>query len=216
MGRNPGTAWPLTVGMTPAEPLGEALPVYPRYNIRWDASYPIFCAFLGQPIVPVGHHEDAAHDLELLRISADLINSLGAVQWTDLQSIARANFISQRRAELLHVKMYSRRIELVVPEGVQRVFVERPWTGGAEAVEMTNFENEARARSDETLTVHAGEKITISALRSDAVEPSAVKRPPTPLWAIARRQLCEGRDRLRPTLDRLRGGRNGAAKLAQR
>ncbi|HEX8680225.1 MAG TPA: hypothetical protein VF683_09710, partial [Chthoniobacterales bacterium] len=210
--RNPGTAWPLTVGMTPAEFLGDGLPVYPRYNIRWDETYPIFSAFLGQPVVPVGHHEDSADGFELLRRSAELINSLGEVQWMDLQAIARTNFITQREGEVLHVKMYSRSISLVVPEGIERLGVASalPQQGGREELVLQNGA-EAPIGTEELVRVRPGEKIALRSVRADRVDRTAVKLSRTPLWAVARRQLCEGRDRLRPTIDKLRALRNGAA-----
>ena len=211
MVRNPGTDWPITIGMTPAEFLGDGLPVYPRYNIRWDDTYPIFSAFLGQPIVAVGHHEDSADGLDLLRRTAELINSLGEINWTDLQSIARSNFVSQRRGEVLQLKMFARTVDLVVPEGVERISVERPWTTNHRSEELV-LQNgaELRSASEESLPVHAGEKITIGSIRPDAVDHAQVKLSRTPLWALARRQLCEGRDRLRPALDRLRARRKAA------
>jgi hypothetical protein len=212
MGRNAGTAWPLTVGMTPAEFLGDGLPVYPRYNIRWDDTYPIFAAFLGQPIVPVGHHEDSADGLALLRRSAELINSFGEVRWMDLESIARTNFITRRSGGILHIRMYARSISLVVPDGVEHIAVERPWLQNSLPEELV-LQNGAEARSatEEIIPVHAGETVAIRSIRADAVASGSIESLRTPLWALARRQLCEGRDRLRPALDKLRGSGNGAA-----
>src|SRR5438552_10120749 len=47
--RNPNTLWPVSVGLNPAEFLGDGLPILPRFNIRWDKTYVLFAAFLGQP-----------------------------------------------------------------------------------------------------------------------------------------------------------------------
>jgi hypothetical protein len=209
--RNPGTQWPLTIGLTPSEFLGDGLPVYPRYNIRWDETYPIFSAFLGQPVVPVAHHEDSANGFELLRETAELINSLGDVQWTDLQTMARTNFLARRDGDILHVKMYSRIVSLLVPEGVSRITIDRPWQAKAEELVLQNGAGMQRVGED-FVAAHPGENMTIESLRHDAVDRAAVNAPRTPLWAIARRQLCEARDRLRPALDRLRTHRNGAAE----
>ena len=58
MTRNPTTDWPVSVGMGPAEALG-TLPVIPRVNIEMSSDLPVrLAAFLGQPIIPVGHHDD--------------------------------------------------------------------------------------------------------------------------------------------------------------
>src|SRR5206468_10618326 len=66
MVRNPDLIWPMSVGLNPAEFLGPSLPIIPRFNIRWDSTFAIFAAFLGQPIILVGHHDDLAGGLEVL------------------------------------------------------------------------------------------------------------------------------------------------------
>ena len=84
-------------------------------------------AFLNQPIIPHGHHQDCAGGLDLLAHVANEINSLGEVIWSDLTSISRSNYLTRRVAETLFVKMLSRRISVQLDESVKEIVVERPW-----------------------------------------------------------------------------------------
>jgi len=184
--------------------------------MRWDETYVLFSAFLGQPIVPVGHHQDCAEDYGLLEKLADLINSTGAVEWMDMKSMARSNFVTRRDGKILDVKMYARTIDLKVPEGIESVRVARPWLEGQAREELTVSDTLPGsgiriAPDDKVIPVEAGDELKISSVSPDAIDHLEVRLRPTPLWAYTRRHLCEGRDRLTPFLDRLRPRHNGVA-----
>jgi hypothetical protein len=209
MVRNPNTVWPVTVGMNPSEFLGDGLPVVPRFNIRWDFTCALFAAFLGQPVILVGHHGDLADGLDLLEELSGLINSIGEVRWTDMKSITQTNFCTLSEDDLLHVKMYSRKICLRVPEGCTQVCLHRPWLngntgeglhvrrGGSVVATINSYQGEP-------VSVRQGEEIEIASIYPDMIDVGKVPVSRSSLWAIARRQLSEGRDRLRPALFRLR------------
>jgi hypothetical protein len=208
MARNPGLVWPDTIGLNPAEFLGCGLPTIPRFNIQWDNSYMLFAAFLGQPIIPVGHEDDLVEGLGLLRRLATLINSIGEVQWTDLGSIMRSNFCTSREGEVLHVKMFSRRIRFVVPAGINHLCLQRPWLNGSndEAIALQGNRTGASAiqqSNSKMIPVVPGDELLISSIYSDSLNGETIRFSRTPLWAIVRRQMCEGRDRLRPYKDKL-------------
>jgi hypothetical protein len=209
MVRNPNTTWPISVGLNPAEFLGGGLPVIPRFNVQWDLQTHVrFAAFLGQPIIPVGHHDDVANGLDLLQTFADLINSLGNVQWMNMRGIAQTNFSGRREDDVLYVKMFSRRIRLRIPAGLGRLSCHRSWLTGNRGEGLTLLRSGSVPEvwdhyQGEFLQVSSGDEIVISSARSDVIDPRriAVSRPS--FWAVARRQLCEGRDRLRPIADRI-------------
>jgi hypothetical protein len=56
----------------------------------------------------------------------------------------------------------------------------------------------------EPIATGSGEEVEIRAVPADAIDPHTISLSRTPLWAVARRQLCEARDRLKPVFDRLR------------
>jgi hypothetical protein len=200
MATNPNTRWPLSVGLHPAEFLGAGLPVIPRFRLKRGCEIEmLLAAFLGQPVIPVGHHQDLAGAL----------NSIGEVRWMDMKSIARSNFCTRREGEVLHLKMYSRRILLKVPQGVNKLCVNRPWLneGVSEGLTLRTATRDLASYPSyhgESIATGSGEEIEIHAVPADAIDPRTVSVSHTPLWAIARRQLCEARDRLKPLFDRIR------------
>jgi hypothetical protein len=209
MAFNPGAIWPATVGLNVAEFLGDGLPVLPRFRMRRDCLRDImFAAFLGQAIIPVGHHGDISDGLDLLQGLAEIINSLGDVKWIDMKSIARSNFCTRREDRILDVRMHSRHIALKVPTGFDRILVDRPWLGESkrERLGVRNGNSDFtffESPRDEAIPVQSGAEVEIYSDYPEKIDYNNVVLPRTPLKAIARRQLCEARDRLAPTLDRL-------------
>ena len=208
MVRNPGSVWPESVGLNPAAFLG-GLPIIPRFNIRGNLQIRVrFAAFLGQPVIPSGHHDDLQLGPELVQRTAAVVNSIGEVRWRDLATIARSNYCTRPEGDLLHVRMYSRLVQLRVPSGVTQLRVDRPWLGSDSSEALAVQEGQSEVLSHESyrgqvLTVSPECDLTIRAPYPDAVALCDAPPSRTRLRAIVRRQLCEGRDRLRPTLDAL-------------
>lgn len=214
MVRNPDAVWPISVGLNPAEFFGSGLPIIPRFNIRWDSTFAIFAAFLGQPIILVGHHDDLAGGPGLLEEWAGLINSLGNVQWTDMKSIARTNFSTFRDGDVLQVKTYSRRIRLNLAETCRQVCVQRVWLNGKDSETLIVQKPGApyqtiNSYQGEAVAVPPGEEVVIGSVYPNMLDTQKIPLSRPSLWTVARRQICEGRDRLRPTMDRLFASRNG-------
>ena len=115
-------------GLQAASHLSGGLGMIPRITIRphWRTEA-MLAAFLGQPIVIAGHHQDAANDLEALEEIAETVNGFGEVRWCSLTEIARANYTTRLDGATLSVSIGSRRILLPVPEGVREVSIHRPW-----------------------------------------------------------------------------------------
>jgi hypothetical protein len=218
MGRNPGVDWPKTIGLSVSEFLGGGLPVIPRFNIRFDKNSEfsaLLAAFLRQPIIPVGHHSDLADGLGVLNKLSSWINSIGNVRWSDMQSIAHTNFCTNRAGALLNVKMYSRRIRLTVPESVTQLVIHRPWVSDNGETFIVSDGASAQgfqAHKKESIRVIPASQIEISSIHPEKIDPWTVRVRSTPLWAFARRQLCEARDRLRPTYDWFRRSGRKAAR----
>jgi hypothetical protein len=156
----------------------------------------------------VGHHDDLAAGLGILHDRAELVNSMPDVTWEDMQTIAESNYWTRQCGETLCVTMYSRTVKLRIPTGVTHVLVDRPWLdandteplavsgqGLAQAIHESHYA--------ESISVVAGTTVTLRALCKKAINPDSFRLPRTTPQAIARRNLCELRDRLRPTVDRI-------------
>jgi hypothetical protein len=135
---NPQGRWSPTIGLDMLEFQDSRLPIIPRVRLRpeWNPElklYPdwktgiILSAFLSQPVIAMGHHQDAGGGMELLAQVADIVNRLGNVTWTSMKGIARSNYMKRSKGKLLRIKMYSRQIALQVPEGIDEISIERPW-----------------------------------------------------------------------------------------
>ena len=213
IGRNPGLTWPVTIGLEVSEFMGGGLPIIPRFNIRLNRGSEFsvrLAAFLGHPIIPVGHHDDLRKGLGLLSKLAALINSMGEVQWVDLNAIAETNFCTQVDADskLQSIKLFSRRVRFKIPEGVTRLRVIRPWLD-REAMEPLELrvretvENVNQGR-DTMIEVPSGQVIEIASIHPESFDPFDQTVHRTPPRALLRRILCEIRDRLFPIKEYLR------------
>jgi hypothetical protein len=202
MARNPAVKWPLSVGLRPAEFFG-GLPAIPRFHIQSDVrTRARLAAFLGQAVVPIGHHGDLARGIDLLRNQAGLINSMADVAWGNMQSISESNYWMRHCGDVLHVRMYSRAIRLSVPGGVCRLFVDRPWLAydDDEPLQIDGVVP-SPASPGLLVAVKPGAIITVRSRCKEAVDPHTVPAPPFAPGALFRRYLCEVRDRLRPAVD---------------
>jgi hypothetical protein len=199
--------WIESIGLEMAKVVA-GLPVIPRFKISSDCQTNIvLAAFLNQPVIPVGHHGDVAGGLNLLEELAAFINSIGDVQWMDMKSISRSNFYMRREGQTLHVRMYSRLIRLRVPEDVTQLSIERPWLKGAEGEGLSWGEDKMPAHTNngykgEPITVKPAAEMYVSSICSNPVDPYKTPAYRIHPWVLARRILCEGRDRFKPMISR--------------
>ena len=77
--------WTRLLGYLPSELIDEC-PVLPRWAFAGDCTNTILlAAYLGQPLILRGHHQDLKDGVELLDKLAGIINTLGPIAWTNLQ-----------------------------------------------------------------------------------------------------------------------------------
>lgn len=195
-----------------AEPstLVEGLPVIPRFRLAQESRNQAFlAAYLGQPIVPVGHQWDLADGTELLRSLADYINQLGDVRWQSMEAIARGNYWWRQEGDTLLVLPYSRIFNLPVPEGTRYVRIFRPAAAGKDA---RLAEHRVAGKASEVnvevvdafwnLSVKAPCNLTIGMEEGCSAGVPAHCLSGIPPRAMLRRLLAESRDRVMPKLPR--------------
>jgi hypothetical protein len=209
---NPQTAWAAGVGMDMSEMLGGGLPVLPRIKMSADwKNEVLLAAFLGQPILLAGHHQDAADQLQLLADFARVVNCLPAATWASPQDIVRSNYKEFRSGGTLFLKLYSRAVHVVAPEGVNEIFINRPWVGQESAGETLVIKSRGgellRATGPEVvgpISVSAGQSLDISSLPVNQVDFRSVKSSGAICWPVARKVMMEIRDRIAPLRRRAR------------
>ena len=202
--------WSSSFGHALAEVL-DGLPVIPRHVMApgHEGSYRL-AAFLDQPIIPHGHHQDCAGGLGLLEEVSASINGLGKVAWMDMTAISRSSYMSKREGQLLKVKMLTRRVDVPLPEWATGIIVERPWMGEdhCEPLFIRQHGDDRCSgifgRLSSELPVPFPGTIEVASPAANPRRFWEVKPPPLKLKAIARRVLAETRDRVAPLLSTAR------------
>jgi hypothetical protein len=195
-------------GWEPGALVATGTPVVPRIPIERASEQLPLRAFLDQPLVVYGHHDDLAGGLDPFASLAGTINGFGPVRWERLAGICRSNFATRVEAGVLSVRAWSRRLEVEVPAGVDAVGVELPgpdeppeWrhvTVGGERRELREHGSVWRA---DPVPVAPG-RVEIYVPDPAPVDPAAAPGRRTGAWPLARRALVEARDRLGPVLSR--------------
>jgi hypothetical protein len=206
---NAKKSWAKSVGLRMSEFVA-GFPVIPRFRVNRECQNAILmAAYLDQPIIPVGHHQDVAGGLDLLEELAGFVNSLGEIRWMDMKGIARSNYKTRTDGSVLNVQSYARVFKLNVPSGVTHVSIQRPKVNDA-VEERICIRTPGQA--DQVFSHYNGEPfavqpvadLEITAFLQEQIDPGSVRLPNLKIWPFARRILTEGRDRLTPFACRLK------------
>jgi len=178
--------------LAPSE-LVEGCPVLPRWAFgnASDATL-LAAAYLGQPLILRGHHQDLKDGLDLFRDYARRINALGDVRWASLGELSRLNYRHRIEGAVMHIQPLGMRITVEVPAGIEVVQIE---TGGPEWRAL-----QAQPTLDYTSGCSAVGSVVGDRTYDFAryIQPASTVRPnPTGARLILRRILTEARDRLR-------------------
>jgi hypothetical protein len=194
---NQGKSWTRHVGFLPSE-LIQGCPVLPRWGLSGNVKNAVLlAAFLGQPMVFRGHHQDLKNGIELLDDLAEFINSLGPVTWSNMTDICRMNYQWRLEGDTFRVKPLGRKHVLQVPDQASQLVIE---AGIQKDWDITGLNGDTvKARIGETVSLpkNVHRTILITAQSPLPVWPY-IGETRTPVIAFARRLLTEGRDRLLP------------------
>ena len=209
---NKGKSRPATFGHSVAE-LAQGFSLIPRQVMRrgHEGSYRL-AAFLNQPIIPHGHHQDCSSGLDLLGDVAASINNIGKVQWMNMTALSRSNYLTKQKDGVLFVKMLSRRVSIPVERHVRELIVERPWMSDGTVEELLICKNGANTvfskkcgQRSAVPSSQSGALIELISPPPAAVDYRSVRRSRYRLWPAVRRILTEARDRTEPLLAGVRG-----------
>jgi hypothetical protein len=197
----PEDAGPL-VGWGPAE-FVEGVPVLLRHPIAGRSSAELTLrAFLDQPLILYGHHEDALGGPEALLETVEEANRITPARWCSLSEIAATSFETRRDGSRLAVRLLTRGAKIEIPAEVAELTVELPAVGIDPDRQTLRIAGE-EIQPGEPLAVKAG-SLSITLSPADAIDPDAVPAPRRRPLAVARRLASEGRDRLQPLTGRPR------------
>jgi len=120
---------PPSAGLQVSDIMAGGLPIISRYHFNSPTcpAKTAIAVFLGQAIVPYGHHGDLKESGDdSLAKSVAQINALGDVRWMNLQEILETNFASRVDGSSMRIRVFSRKVKLKVPEGIRQLVVEAP------------------------------------------------------------------------------------------
>jgi hypothetical protein len=192
------------VGWRPADFSPAGLPVLLRHPFaapHFSRAEIALRAYLDQPLILYGHHDDLAEGLDVLADRAASVNRLGDVRWGSMGELAANNVHWRLEGDLLRLRPYSRQVSVEVPAGAGRAVVELPWGGDRERVETAVGGVSA---AGEPFEVGGASRLDLRLQRDDALSPDAVPSPPRRPWPLVRRLAGEARDRAAPVRRRLR------------
>ena len=104
----------------------------------------------------------------------------------------------------LHIQLCSRRVQIRIPEHIRRIAIDRPWLD-----EVTEEPLLCKDGNGWSQTMHSGRfsdsigvvpdaKISVNAVPNVQIDYRSVRPAGMRTWAVVRRVLTEGRDRLQP------------------
>lgn len=190
------------VGWGPAE-FVEGVPVLLRHPIAGRSKAELTLrAFLDQPLILYGHHEDALGGPEALLEAVEEVNRLGPTQWGSLSEIAATSFETRRDGSRLAVRLLTRKAQIEIPAEIEELTVELPEVGIEPDQQTLRIAGE-EIHPGEPLAIEPGNTVEITLSPVDAIDPAAVPAPRRRPLAVARRLASEGRDRLRPLAARV-------------
>src|SRR5207237_10636934 len=139
------------------------------------------------------HSRDLKSGLPMCHAAPRRVNRTGQYRWVTPPEIAGTYYVSWRRYTDLIVRLYSRRVRLTVPAGLERVRVAVPRFPGVKMI-PSSLVGEGQG----------GGSLEISLVPEAALSPAAVPAPVWRPWPRLRRLMTESRDRATPLMRRLR------------
>lgn len=194
---NRAHAWTRNLGYFPAEVV-QGCPVLPRWGFAGDLQNRILlAAYLKQPLIILGHHEDLKRGIELFDDVARFINHLGAVSWLNMTGLCRANYQWRADGDTFRLRPLGQRLHVRLPEAIGSVVIENEsfcpvngqWTAAFNGTSVN-----ARSGDIISLPEPSRNPLVIEAPGHSAGFVEAVPCRPSPR-ALFRRLLTEGRDR---------------------
>jgi len=190
--------WTKNLGWLPSE-LIQGCPVLPRWSFAGNTTNTILlAAFLNQPMILRGHHQDLKGGIELLDQPARVINSLGSVSWSNMTDLSRASYRWRMDGATCRLQPLGRKVTFRIPDGTTRLIIETPGNSFEESWQIVG-------PNGATLTGRAGEEFSLAeefsgtisievATAPERATEHTTRRPKAS--AFVRRLLTEGRDRI--------------------
>jgi hypothetical protein len=157
-------------------------------------------AYLDQPLVLYGHHDDLAPGLDLLsEAQAEVTAITPHTAWKSLAAISRRAYETRTEGTTLAIRPLGNQLRVEIPAGTDALrFSSPPGPPSSPRLVVDGRE----AEYGETIPVAPGTDLVTVDSGPAPIEPAEVPSPPRRPLAVARRIAGESRDRLAPLLAR--------------
>ena len=195
---NQDKPWVKTLGFSPSEII-EGCSVLPRWGLTGNVENTLLiAAYLGQPMILRGHHQDLKGGGGKFLEFARFINSLGNVAWSNMTNLSGFNYQWRLDGATAWIKPFGRNTVFKLPKEATEVVIEisRDIDDGAWQVVLAN---------GKSCDILPGERFPLMEEMTGVIfiRHNITQHPyvpeninPTPPKLILRRLLTEARDRL--------------------
>jgi hypothetical protein len=193
---NRGKPWTTRLGYKPTEWI-RGCPVLPRWGLAGNIQNTVLlAAFLNQPILLRGHHQDFRNGTDVLDEMAQFINGLGPVSWANMSDLGKSNYQSRIEGSTLKIRPFCRKLRVQLPPKVDSLVVD---AGDEQMAASCSFSDSGvmamKVRNGEVfrLPSKASREVILETASETDVRANGVAHPAP--WPVFRRLLTEGRDR---------------------
>lgn len=184
-------------GWLPIEVVAGGLPVIPRLHLDAGRGELAMRAFLRQPIVLYGHHEDVRDGLDVLEAAAERVRSVGDAAWLPLDRIVETSYDTWVEGTHMRLRLQARRATVALTAGVAELTVETPRLAEGDHISVAGELVDAFP-----VGVEGGRAIEIRIERDHVPGIAPVGTTRVRPWPAIRRGMTEARDRLLPLRSR--------------
>jgi hypothetical protein len=196
---NRTSAWTKGLGYAACEVI-RGCPVPPRWGFAGDTTNTILlAAYLNQPLILRGHHQDLKEGIERLDQLARSINGLGRpVHWSNMTDLCRRNYLSRLESNTLRVKPLGRKLAIRIPVEANRLVMDADSCQISPGWKISGIHRGAlKAEPGEPVALPEAFDGTVLVETADGPARSGEQRASrTPVRIVLRRLLTEGRDRV--------------------
>lgn len=194
---NKDKLWTKILGFFPAEII-HGFPVLPRWGLTGNIKNSLLlAAYLGQPMILRGHHQDLKDGGEIFDEYAKFINGLGNVFWSNMTDLSKLNYLWRSEGTICYIKPFGRKIVFQLPNETTEVVLESFDSVKADRWKMVTTDGRV-------YEIIPGKPFFLTTLMSREIrlvwaelsQPLSLKTVNTPTKSILRRLLTEARDRL--------------------
>jgi len=198
---NQGEAWTRTLGYFPAEVINGCA-VLPRSGLRGSVENTLLvAAYLGRPMILMGHHGDFRNGMEAFDGLAGFIHGLGRVSWTNLTELSRANYLWRADGSTVDVRPFGGTIAIPLRTGTTDVCIDPPDAEDGDVWQVRSGDSIlGTAAPGDRVPVAAGPERRIvlkRILRATDIPPKGARLRRVGARLVLRRLLTETRDRMR-------------------